>query len=79
MVKITRLGEHLVLTAPPSELLITADHVAKLQKLEEPREFVAYFCEEALTNRSARRLFAVWLKKEQGLWQRIYKAVRESP
>lgn len=78
MVKITRLGENLVLTAPPSELLITANHIAALRKLEEPRKFAAYFREKALTNRSARRLFAVWLKKEQGLWQRIYKAVRES-
>ena len=69
---------HLILRAGPAELLIIAEHVAELRKLTATHEFAAYFRDQALVNRPARKLFDAWLRKEQGLWQHIYQAVHKS-
>ena len=70
--------QNLVLRAPPSELYVLAEHVEELRKLKETSAFAAYFRDKALVNRPARKLFDAWLRKEQGLWQRIYQAVHDN-
>lgn len=74
-VQIDLQSQILVLRAGPSELHIVAEHVEKLQQLTAKNEFATYFREQALLNRPARKLFASWLRKERGLWQRIYQIV----
>lgn len=77
-VAITFYEQNLVLRAEPSELYVLAEHVAELRKLNETSEFAAYFRDKALVNRPARKLFDAWLRKEAGLWQRIYDAVHDN-
>jgi len=75
-VEILTIQESLILRAAGSELLILPNHVSELKKKQTPRDFTAYFMGETLVNRSARKLFEAWLRKDQGLWQRIYKTVQ---
>ena len=58
--------EHLILRAGPAELLILAEHVAELRQLTATHEFAAYFRDQALVNRSARKLFDAWVA--QRIW-----------
>lgn len=75
-VEVLTIQESLILRAAGSELLILPNHVAELKKLQQPRDFTSYFMGETLVNRSARKLFEAWLRKDQGLWQRIFKTVQ---
>ena len=65
----------LVLRSGAAELYITTEHVAELRKLTAKDAFATYFRDQALVNRSARKLFDAWLRKEHGLWQRIYQTL----
>lgn len=65
----------LILQARSSELVIIPQHVVELQKLDQPKEFSDYFVHKALVNRPARKLFEAWLKKDQTIWQRIFKTI----
>ncbi|MCX6131080.1 MAG: hypothetical protein NTX25_18740, partial [Proteobacteria bacterium] len=38
-------------------------------------EFADYFLKKAMVNRSARKLFEAWLRKDASLWRRIYHSV----
>ncbi len=76
-VKIYFYEQNLVLRAEPSELYVLAKHVEELRKLKDTSAFAAYFRTEALVNRPARKLFSAWLRKESGLWTRIYQAVHD--
>lgn len=67
----------LVLRARGSELLILPQHVSELKKLKEPKDFTGYFMGSALINRPARKLFEAWLRKDVGLWKRIYHTIQK--
>ena len=73
---ITNQGS-VVLRARNSELLILPHHTKSLKKLIAPKKFSDYFLREALVNRSARKLFEAWLRKDQTIWPRIYKTIHE--
>jgi hypothetical protein len=64
-----------VLRARGSELLILPHHVRKLKGMTKPKDFSTYFHGEALVNRPARKLFEAWLRKDAGLWSRIYTVI----
>lgn len=65
----------MMLRSKGSELLIIPQYVSHLQTLKDPKDFVAYFEKTALMNRSARKLFMSWAKKDPQLWNSIYKTV----
>jgi hypothetical protein len=69
-------GGNLILRARGSELLIITNHVVELKTKREPKQFTEYFMGEALINRPARKLFEAWLRKDRGLWRRIYDCVQ---
>jgi hypothetical protein len=69
-------GTTIVLRARGSELLILPQHVGQLKVLNSPKEFTGYFLSNALLNRPARKLFEAWLRKDQSLWQRIYRTIQ---
>jgi hypothetical protein len=69
-------GGNLILRARGSELLIITNHVVELKSKREPKQFTEYFMGEALINRPARKLFEAWLRKDRGLWRRIYDCVQ---
>ena len=64
-----------VLRARQSELLILPVHVRALKELKGPKEFSNYFMTEALINRPARKLFESWLRKDQGVWPRLFDVI----
>ena len=66
----------LVLRQRHSELVIIPAHVENLKKLENPKDFSQYFLEHALVNRSARKLFLAWIRKDGGLWKKIYERLQ---
>ncbi len=74
-VELYAIQNALVLRARGVELLVLPNHVSELQKLTEPKQFADYFLQRAMVNRSARKLFEAWLKKDQTLWKRIYHSV----
>ncbi len=76
-VEILAVQETVVLRARGSELLIVPQHVRKLKSLTKPQDFAAYFREEALVNRPARKLFEAWLRKDNSVWMRLYKKIHE--
>jgi hypothetical protein len=67
----------IVLQARASELLILPQHVLALGESKSPKDFSEYFMNEALVNRSARKLFQAWLRKDRTLWQRLYRTIRD--
>lgn len=69
-------GGSIVLRARGSELLILDHHVVELKKRTVPKDFTGYFTTEALINRPARKLFEAWLRKDDGLWKRLYHCVQ---
>ncbi|MBI2603354.1 MAG: hypothetical protein HYW48_09895 [Deltaproteobacteria bacterium] len=75
MVEIYYEQNTMVLQARSSELLIIPTHVEKLQTLKDIKEFAEYFLSKALVNRPARKLFSSWLRKEPGLWERVFKRI----
>ena len=68
----------LLLRHKHSELVIIPQHVENLQKITEPKKFSQYFLEYALVNRSARKLFIAWVKKDAGLWKGIYENIHNN-
>lgn len=76
-VEIMPIQDSLVLRARGSELLILAQHVTELKQRKSPRDFSMYFTVEALVNRPARKLFEAWLRKDDTLWQRLFKMIHE--
>jgi len=70
-------GGNLVLRARGSELLILPEYVSSLRKKRGSDDFINFFRNEALVNRSARKLFEAWLRKDGSLWQRIYDTVHK--
>lgn len=75
-VEIHPFHDSLVLRAKGSELLILPHHVRALKERTVPKDFSGYFMSDALINRPARKLFEAWLRKDAGLWGRIYRAVQ---
>jgi hypothetical protein len=67
-----------ILRARGSELLIIPQHVLALQKLNDPKAFSEYFLAHAMVNRPARKLFLAWLRKDPGLWGRLFKLLHEN-
>lgn len=72
------INNSVVLRARNSELFILPQHVAELQKMLEPKKFSSYFMQEALCNRTARKLFEAWLRKDTSVWQRLFKLIHEN-
>lgn len=76
--RVTISNNHLVLSRGHVDLTITPDHLAVLQTLTDKKEFVDYFEQKALINRSARNTFRSWLRREHSaLWQGIYQVVHK--
>jgi hypothetical protein len=75
-VEIFTVQESLILRARGSELLILPHHAKKLNALKVPKDFCAYFMNEALVNRPARKLFEAWLRKDVSLWKRIFAKIQ---
>lgn len=78
MVEILYEQNTMVLRARGSDLLIIPAHVERLHALKDIREFAQYFLNKALVNRPARKLFSSWLRKEPGLWQRVFKTIHHT-
>ena len=74
-IQIYFLQNTLVLRHKHSELVIIPQHVDNLKKLENPKDFSQYFLDHALVNRSARKLFVAWLRKDAGIWKRIFQTI----
>ena len=74
-VTILTISETIILKAQNSELLVLKEHVDALKQLNDHQKFCDYFLYTALLNRSARKLFESWLRKNPTLWERIYKEV----
>ena len=74
-VEIHQIQESLVLRSKQTELWILPVFMTQLKILTVPKDFSQYFLREALVNRSARKLFESWARKDSSLWPRIYKAV----
>ncbi len=74
-VELYAIQNALILRARGVELLVLPAHVSELKKLSEPKVFADYFLKKAMVNRSARKLFEAWVKKDQTLWKRIYHSV----
>jgi|GEM_PF-1156246 len=74
-VLIKPIEKSLVLQARGSELVILEEHVAVLKGLKKSKDFIEYFRHTALVNRSARKLFEAWLRKDSSLWKRTYECI----
>lgn len=74
-VQILYMHDTLVLRQKHSELVIVPQHVENLKKLKDPKAFSQYFLEHALVNRSARKLFIAWVRKDSSLWKKIYETI----
>lgn len=67
-----------ILRGKGAELLILPQYISHLQTLKEAKKFVEYFKSEALVNRSARKLFESWERKDSTLWKNIYNIVHKN-
>lgn len=67
----------LVLRAQKSELFILPEHVSALEERSDHTEFQDYFLKQALVNRSARKLFQAWGRRDVSLWSRLYRTLHE--
>lgn len=76
-VQIVPIQDTLVLRARGSELFILPQHIVSLKATSDFRTFCEYFMAKALINRPARKLFEAWLRKDPGVWKRIFKTVHE--
>ncbi len=74
-VELYPIQNSLVLRARGVELLILPIHINELKARKDTKEFAEYFLKKAMVNRSARKLFEAWLKKDTSLWRRIYHSV----
>lgn len=75
-IEIFYIQNTLIFRQKHSELIIIPQHVDNLKTLEDPKAFSQYFLEHALVNRSARKLFTAWLRKDSGLWKKTYEILR---
>jgi len=62
---------NLFLVHGQSNLQITAEHVNQLRTQEDAEDFKTYFKTKALVNRSARRVFEAWEKKDALLLEKL--------
>lgn len=74
-VELYAVQNSLILRARGVELLVLPGHVEQLKNLKDTKEFADYFLKKAMVNRSARKLFEAWLRKDSSLWRRIYHSV----
>lgn len=74
-VELYPIQSSLILRARGVELLILPNHIVELKQLKVTAEFADYFLKKAMVNRSARKLFEAWLRKDNSLWRRIYHSV----
>lgn len=74
-VELYPIQNSLILRARGVELLVLSHHVAELKTRKDTKEFADYFLKRAMVNRSARKLFEAWLRKDNTLWRRIYHSV----
>ena len=73
------IEDSVVLRADNSELLILPKHFSELKKLKSPEQFSTYFVKTALVNRSARKLFTAWIRKDDTIWPRLFKQIHKDP
>jgi hypothetical protein len=76
-VEIFAVEKNIVLRSYNSELLILPEHVETLYKLKKPKEFSEYFLSSALLNRSARKLFLSWVRKDKTIWPRMFELIQK--
>jgi hypothetical protein len=74
-VELYPIQNSLILRARGVELLVLSHHIVELKERKDTKEFAEYFLKRAMVNRSARKLFEAWLKKDNTLWRRIYHSV----
>jgi len=74
-VELFPIQNSLILRARGVELLVLSQHVVELKERKDTKEFADYFLKRAMVNRSARKLFEAWLRKDTTLWRRIYHSV----
>ncbi len=74
-VELYPIQNSLILRARGVELLVLSVHIEALKELKDTKPFAEYFLHTAMVNRSARKLFEAWLKKDSTLWRRIYHSV----
>ena len=74
-VELYAIQNSLILRARGVELLILPVHVEALKGHKESKSFAEYFLQTAMVNRSARKLYEAWLKKDATLWRRVYHSV----
>ncbi len=74
-VELYAVQNSLILRARGVELLVLPGHVEQLKDLKDTKAFAEYFLKKAMVNRSARKLFEAWLRKDTTLWRRIYHSV----
>lgn len=74
-VELYAIQNSLILRARGVELLVLPVHVEALKEKKDSKAFAEYFLQSAMVNRSARKLYEAWLKKDGTLWPRVYKSV----
>lgn len=67
-----------VLRSKGAELFILPEYIEHLQTLKDPKQFTAYFRDKALVNRSARKLFIAWERKDPDMWNKIYSTIHKN-
>lgn len=74
-VELYPIQNNLILRARGVELLVLPVHIDALKEKKESKDFAEYFLTKAMVNRSARKLYEAWLKKDPTLWKRVYHSV----
>ncbi|MES2743851.1 MAG: hypothetical protein V4655_00430 [Bdellovibrionota bacterium] len=74
-VELYPIQNSLILRARGVELLVLPVHIEALKERKDSKAFAEYFLQTAMVNRSARKLYEAWLKKDSGLWKRVYHSV----
>ena len=76
-IQIVPIEDAVVLKDRSSELLILPDHVIFLKSFSKSKDFAKYFLDQALMNRSARKLYEAWLRRDSNLWRKLYETIRD--
>jgi hypothetical protein len=74
-VELYPIQNSLILRARGVELLVLPVHIEELKEKKDSKAFADYFLQKAMVNRSARKLYEAWLKKDASLWRRVYHSV----
>ncbi|RZA25440.1 MAG: hypothetical protein EOP10_06890 [Proteobacteria bacterium] len=74
-VELYPIQNSLILRARGVELLVLPVHIEALKEKKDSKAFAEYFLQTAMVNRSARKLYEAWLKKDSSLWKRVYHSV----